>query len=54
MVDLVGPAEAEFLEYELEDLEMIILLVAHHIDVRVKFIFGETPFSSAEILGDVH
>ena len=54
MIYLVGPDETELLEYELENLEMVILLVSNDIYVRIKAVFGESPFSGAEVLGDIY
>ena len=54
MVDVVGPVETEFLEYEFEHLEMIVLLVADHIDEFVKTILLETALCRAEILGHIN
>ena len=54
MIDAVGPLETKFLEYELEDGEMVVLLVAHHIYMGVQMVLGETPLGSSEILGDIH
>ena len=54
VVDLVCPVKAKLLKYELKYLEMIILLITHHINVGVKIIVCETPFGGAKVLGDVN
>ncbi len=54
MVNPFRPVESEFGEYEFKHLEVIILLVTYHIDVRIEMRLLETPFRSTEILGDVH
>ena len=47
---IVSPLEAELLENELQHLEMIVLLISHNVYVLVQIIFGESPFSSTEVL----
>ena len=54
MVDPGGPVEAELREYELEHLEVIVLLVAHHIDVGIEMVLRKAALGSAQVLGDVH
>ena len=51
---VVGPFESQLLEDQFQHLEVVVLLVADHIDVRVKVIFSETPFGRSQILGDVN
>ena len=51
---VVGPSESQLLEDQFQHLEVVVLLVADHIDVRVKVIFSETPFGRSQILGDVN
>ena len=53
MIDAVGPFEAELAQDELKHGEMVVLLVAHHIDMRVQMILGEAPLGSAEVLRDI-
>ena len=50
---VVGPFESKLLKDELKYLEMIVLLVAHNVDVGVEMVLRETPFGCAEILRDV-
>ncbi len=54
VVNLVCPGKAQLFENELKYLEMIVLLVAHHIHVGVQLEIGETALCGAQVLGDVH
>ncbi len=54
MVDLGSPGEAELSQDELEHLEVVVLLVAHHIDVGIQMVGIETALGGAQVLGDVH
>ena len=54
MVDGGGPVKAELAEDELEHLEVVVLLVAHHIYHLVEAIFFVTAAGGAQILGHIH
>ena len=51
---LIRPVEPELFENQLEHLEMVILLIAHHIYVRIQLVFRESAFCGTEILGNIH
>ena len=51
--EALAPFKAETVEEEREDLEVIVLLVAHHIDHLVDGIVAETEFGSTDVLGHV-
>ena len=53
MVNGIAPVKAQFLENKLEHLEMIVLLVAHHIYFLIQLVFLETLFCSSKVLGHV-
>ena len=48
-----APFKAETVEEEREDLEVIVLLIAHHIDHLVDGIVAETEFGSTDVLSHV-
>ena len=54
MVDVFGPAETEFAENEFEHLEMVVLLIAHHIDEFVQLVFVEASLRRAQVLGHIY
>ncbi len=54
MVYLVCPAESQFGEDQLENLEVVVLFVAYDVDVGVEFVFRETAFCGAQVLGHVN
>ena len=54
VIDMVRPREAQLLEYQLEYLEMVVLLVAHHIDMLVQIVLGKSLHGRTQILGDIH
>ena len=54
MHDVICPGESQFFEEYLQDLEMIILFVANHIDVGVKAKLFVTADGSTQILGHIH
>ena len=54
MVDMVRPREAQLLKYQLEYLEMVVLLIAHHIDMLVQIVLGKSLHGRTQILGDIH
>ena len=54
MVYAVRPGKAELLQYELQHLEMIVLLISHDIDMLVKAVFLKPLLCSTEILGDIY
>ena len=52
--DVVAPClVAELFQYEFEDLEVVILLVAHHVDEFVEAVVLETAVGRAEVLRHV-
>ncbi len=51
--NLVGPVEAQLLENQLQYLEMIVLLIPHHVHVGIQAIGLETPLGGTQILGDI-
>ena len=53
VVYLVRPAESELGEYELQHLEVVVLLVADHVDMGVEAVFLEPLLGRAEVLGDI-
>ncbi len=50
MVDGVGPGETQLTEDELQHLEMIVLLVAHHVDHLVETVFVVTLLGGTQVL----
>ena len=53
VVDLVRPGKSQFLQDELEDLEVVVLLVAHDIHVGIQVVFGKPALGRAQVLGDI-
>ena len=47
------PLEAEFVEEDGEYLEVVVLLIAHHIDHLVDGEVLETEFGSTDVLGHI-
>ena len=54
MIDAVSPVKSELAENELENLEMIVLLVAYDIDMLVKAVLCKTLLCSSEVLSHVN
>ena len=48
------PVETELAENEFQHLEMIVLLVADHINVRIQIEFGETALCGTQILRNIN
>ena len=53
VVDGVGPGEAQLAEDEFEHLEVIVLLVAHHVDDLVEVILVVALLGRTQVLGHV-
>ena len=51
--EALAPFKAETVEEEREDLEVIVLLIAYHVDHLVDGIVAETEFGSTDVLGHV-
>ena len=51
--EALAPFKAETVEEEREDLEVIVLLIAHHINHLVDGIVAEAEFGSTDVLGHV-
>ena len=49
----LAPFKAETVEEEREDLEVIVLLIAYHVDHLVDGIVAEAEFGSTDVLGHV-
>ena len=54
MVDLVGPREAELPKYEFQHLEVVVLLVADHVDELVGLEVVVAQQGGPEVLGHVY
>ena len=54
VLQILAPLEAEAVEQDGEHLEVIVLLVAHHIDHLVDGIIAETQFGRADILSHIY
>ena len=54
MVNLAGPGETELRQDEFQNLEMVVLLIAHHVDVRIETVLLEAALGGAEVLRHIH
>ena len=53
MSKILAPSESETIEKQRQHLEMIVLLVAHHIYHAVDRIVAVAEFRSADVLGHI-
>ena len=52
--EVLAPAESQFVEQDGQHLEVVVLLVAHHVDHLVDRVVLETEFGSADVLSHIH
>ena len=54
VINLAGPVKAELAENQLEHLEVVVLLIAHHIDVGIEAVLREAALCRSEVLGNIN